>query len=72
MSQSEYLELVEWMNIRGPIGPARWDYYFTNIVMLLRSLGGAEKIKWEDCLPGWLKPDEATGIHFVAPWVTEE
>lgn len=73
MSQSEYLELVEWMNIRGPVGPARWDYYFANIVMLLRNLSGSDKkIKWEDCLPGWLKPQEASGIHFITPWIDDE
>lgn len=69
MSQSEYLELVEWMNIRGPVGPARWDHYFATIVLLLSRLAGNEKVAWEDCLPGWLKPEEASGIHFLAPWV---
>lgn len=60
------------MKIRGPIGPARWDHYFTTLVLMMLRTGGNEKVKWEDCLPGWLKPEEASGIHFLTPWVDEE
>lgn len=64
------MELVEWINIRGPIGPARQDHYFTTLMLMMARTSGNEKSTWGDLLPPWLRPDEASGVDFVTPWVS--
>lgn len=70
ISKSQWQEWLEWINIRGPIGPAREDFYWPQL--LLRTGAPYEKQpKLSDMYPPWLRPGEVSTLAFVRPWVSD-
>lgn len=63
---------MEWVNIRGPIGAPRWDWYVTRVLAQLVALNPhVTDVDAEDLVMPWLRPGEVPGGAFIRPWLTK-
>jgi hypothetical protein len=65
----QWREWMEWVNIRGPVGGPRDDYYVAFLAQQSAMWKNPKHGEFENFMMPWLRPAETDVSHFIRPWI---